>query len=385
MPANLTAEAKAKWEKAIAIKDPEEKIKALQEFLSAIPKHKGNERLRDQVKRKIAALRAELEERERKRRSSSKPLLEKEGAAQVLIIGPTNVGKSLLLSALTNARPEIASHPFTTRSPTPGVMRFEDIRFQLVEMPALSEGGLEPGAIDMIRRADGLILMVDLSRGAAEDLRWMLEELERAGITPIPPRSEIEIERAKGIGEPRVFVSGRLLGCTIDDVKRMVLGLGLRDLVVRIRGDASLEDIEDALLRTRKTYKPCLVLANKSDLVRGQEGLARLEEAAGGAIPIIRVSALTGEGLGLIGPGLLRALGIIRVYTKEPNEREPSGEPFILKAGSNVADLARRIHSSLLENYKYARVWGPSSKYPGERVGPSHVLMDGDVVEIRTK
>ncbi len=385
MPANLTAEAKAKWERAIAIKDPEEKIKALQEFLSAIPKHKGNERLRDQVKRKIAALKAELEERKERRKGPSKPVLEKEGAAQILIIGPTNVGKSLLLSALTNARPEIASHPFTTRSPTPGVMRFEDIRFQLVEMPALTEGGLEPEAIDMIRRADGLMIMVDLSGDAAKDLEWILGELDAAGISPIPPRTSVEVERAKGIGEPRIIASGRLVGCTIEDVKKMVLGLGLRGVIVRIQGDASLEEIEDALLSIRKIYKPCLVLANKSDLEGDPEKFARLKEVAGDGIPVLKVSASTGEGLGLIGSELLRALGIIRVYTKEPNEREPSGEPFILKAGSSVADLAKRIHSSLLENYKYARVWGPSSKYPGERVGPSHILMDRDVVEIRTK
>ncbi|MEM2226577.1 MAG: TGS domain-containing protein [Candidatus Bathyarchaeia archaeon] len=385
MPANLTAEAKAKWERAIAIKDPEEKIKALQEFLSAIPKHKGNERLRDQVKRKIAALRAELEERRERRKGPSKPVLEKEGAAQILIIGPTNVGKSLLLSALTNARPEIASHPFTTRVPTPGVMRFEDIRFQLVEMPALVEGGLEAEAIDMIRRADGLIIMVDLGGDPANDLDWILRDLDAAGISPTPPRSSVEVERAKGIGEPKIITSGRLVGCTIDDVKKLVLGLGLRGMIIRIQGNVSLEEIEDALLSIRKIYKPCLVLANKSDLGADPEKFARLKEIAGDKIPVLKVSASTGEGLGLIGPELLRALGIIRVYTKEPNEREPSGEPFILKAGSSVADLAKRIHSSLLENYKYARVWGPSSKYPGERVGPSHILMDRDIVEIRTK
>jgi ribosome-interacting GTPase 1 len=100
---------------------------------------------------------------------------------------------------------------------------------------------------------------------------------------------------------------------------------------------------------------------------------------------VLKVSALSREGLDLIGPKLRQILGMIRVYTKEPNEREPSGEPFIMKAGSSVADLARRIHSSLLENYKYARVWGPSSKYPGERVGPSHILLDRDIVEIRAK
>jgi ribosome-interacting GTPase 1 len=384
LPANLTAEAKAKWEKAIAIKDPEEKIKALQEFLSAIPKHKGNERLRDQVKRKIAALRAELEERRQKRRRA-KPPLEKEGAAQILIIGPTGVGKSSLLSALTNAKPEIASHPFTTKSPTPGVMRFEDVRFQLVEMPALVEGALESEAVEMIRRADGIIIMLDLSGDAAGDLKWILEGLEGARISPISPRSKIEIERVKAIGEPRVFASGRLMDCTIEDVKKRILGLGLKDIVVRIQGDAGLEDIEDALLRTQRMYKPCLILANKSDLEGDPGKLASLDKIVGGMIPVLKVSALSREGLDPIGPKLLQILGMIRVYTKEPNEREPSGEPFIMKAGSSVADLARQIHSSLLENYKYARVWGPSSKYPGERVGPSHILLDRDIVEIRAK
>ncbi len=75
----------------------------------------------------------------------------------------------------------------------------------------------------------------------------------------------------------------------------------------------------------------------------------------------------------------------MRIYTKEPNQSKPSVHPFVVRSGTTVKELARSIHSALAEKYRYSRIWGPTSKFPGERVGPEHVLGDHDVVEIHAE
>ena len=176
MPANLTPEAKAKWNAAQAAKNPREKLLAFQEFLPAIPKHKGNERLRAQIKTKIATLKEEIAAQRRKRGGGRSPwFVEREGAAQVMMLGPTNAGRSSLLRSVTNAQVTVAAYDFTTQRPAPGMLQYEDIQFQLVELPApqLNRDGqyeIQPEAIDLIRTSEGLLLILDLSRGPLQQL-----------------------------------------------------------------------------------------------------------------------------------------------------------------------------------------------------------------------
>ena len=169
MPTNLPAEARHKWAEVSATRNPREKLRLMQEFLSLVPKHKGTAKLCAQVKRQMAILRREIEEKKRKKagRGGPKFFIEKEGAAQLVILGPTKVGRSSLLGSLTNAKVEISDYPFTTREPVPGMMPYKDVQFQIIEAPALVEGaadgeGLGIQVLALARNADGLILMVDL-------------------------------------------------------------------------------------------------------------------------------------------------------------------------------------------------------------------------------
>ncbi|MEB3851694.1 MAG: 50S ribosome-binding GTPase, partial [Desulfurococcales archaeon] len=115
MPANLPPEAKAKLARYSEARTLEEKIRALEEFISAVPKHKGTENLLLWARRRLAELREEAEERRRKRVGGGpRVFVEKQGAAQVVMLGPPNSGKSSLLARLTRARPEVAPWPFTT-------------------------------------------------------------------------------------------------------------------------------------------------------------------------------------------------------------------------------------------------------------------------------
>jgi len=391
MPTNLPVVAKKKWYEASQARTPQEKLEKLQEFSGLIPKHKGTEKLRAQVRRQISVLHKEIEEKRRRRAKRSGPrfFFEKEGAAQIIILGPTKVGRSSLLTSVTNAKTEVTDYPFTTREPVPGMLKFEDLQFQLVEAPALVEGAANSGSgglqtLGLARNADGIILMVDLSQDATKQLRMIMEELEKARIIIQKPRAKVEIERKHVGAGLRIIVFGKLLDCNLRDVENLLKGYRILDATVRISGKAAIDDVEDAIFEST-IYRPAIVIANKADFPKADSTLQQLEQSLAGLLPIIPISCHTRTGLEALGPEIFKALGIIRTYTKEPNDRRPSTNPFILKRGSTVADLAKQIHSDFIKRYAYARVWAKRLTFSPQRVGPSFLLEDKDIVELHTK
>jgi len=387
LPANLTAEAKAKWNKAQQARTAKEKIPALQEFLSAIPKHKGNERLRAQIKRKIALLKIETQTKHRRGSGrASERVLERAGAAQIAILGLTKTGRSSLLTAVTGARPEVASYPYTTKESVPGMLRFEDMQFQLVELPALVPGDegrfvFQEGSADLVRTCDGLILMVDLSTNPVEQVDVILAELARSQVSTQKLESNVNVNKTRS-GGIQLFIAGRLLGCTRDEVSSLLKSYGIPNAIVRATGDVTLDDIEDVILETNLIYKPTIVFANKADLPDASGSSRMLLDHLRSKMQVLVASCHTGLGLSELGGRLFEALDLVRVYTKEPNATHPSPEPFVIKNGTTIGELSRQIHSALFRQFKYARVWGKSVSYDGERVGIGHLLSDGDIVEI---
>jgi len=390
MPANLPAEAKHKWHEASQTRKPEEKIEKLREFLSLVPKHKGTENLRAQVKRKIAILRREIAEKKQKKAGKGGPkfFVEKEGDAQIVILGPTNVGRSTLLSLLTNAKVEVSSYPYTTKQPTPGMFQYQDLQFQIVEAPALMEGSADGGAwglqtLATARNADGLILMVDLSQDPVEQFSMISHELERARILTREPKARIEIERKHVGAGLRIILLGRLFDCTLGDLEQLFKGYGIRDATVKIRGEATIDDVEDAIFEST-VYRPAIIIANKADLPGAAKRLEQLKDFVGEKMKIFPVSCQAETRLDKLGSEIFEMLDMIRVYTKEPNERFPSEKPFTIRRGSTVLDLARRIHSDFYEQFSYAKVWSKRLRFSPQKVGGSFTLEDGDTVEIHT-
>jgi ribosome-interacting GTPase 1 len=391
MPANLTAEAKKKWDEVAATRDSPEKLKLLQEFLALIPKHKGSEKLQKQTKRQIATLRKEIEEKKRRKVGKSGPkfFFEKEGAAQIVILGPTKVGRSSLLAALTNAKVEISDYPFTTLEPVPGMFPFEDIQFQIIEAPPLVEGAADGESLGtqilgLARNADGLILMVDASRNPSAQLVMILSELEKAKIFFQKPRARVDIERRfRGAGLT-ILLLGRLINCTLKEVEELLRSYRIADAVVKIQGDATLDDVEDAIFEAT-VYRPAIVIINKMDIEGSEEQIRKLKEFTSGQARIVPVSCKTKQGLEGLGKELFDALDIIRVYTKEPGMKRPSPKPFILKRGATVQDLAKQIHSDFYTQFSHARVWSKRLTFSPQKVGLSFVLDDKDVVKIHLK
>ena len=332
MPANLPPEYFKAEEKYLRARTIEEKISATQELIRAAPKHKGTEKLLRTLKRRLAKLRQELQKQQSRRVGGGPSFaVRKEGAAQVALVGIPNSGKSMLLRWLTSARPEVADYPFTTREPVPGMMQFEDIQIQLVEVPALIEGssvgrGLGAQPLGVARNADAVMLVVDISADPLEQVETLVRELETAGI---------------------------------------VLNQGEK-----------LEETPGETLVNRYAA----IIATKGDLRGAREGFEELRHTRGDQFPMVLVSAVQGGDPAELKRLIFESLEIIRVYTKRPDEK-PSERPLVLPKGSTVLDVAEAVHKGLARDLKFARVWG-SARFPGQQVPRDYPLQDKDVVEL---
>ncbi len=328
MPTNLPPEALEAERRYRAAETLEERIACLEEYISAIPKHKGTDHLRADLRRKLSKLKESAQTRKRSGKQASVYHIDREGVGQVVVIGLPNVGKSALVATLTNATPEVADYPFTTWNPTPGMMEMENIQIQLIDTPPLNQDFVEPELLNLIRRADLVLLVVDLQGFPIQELEDTIAILDANRIVPCHLKDRQE--------------EGR-----------------------------------------RLTLVPLLVLVNKYDDEIYAEDFQVLCELLEGEWPLLPVSALTGRNLEHMKQVVFEQLDVIRVYAKPPGREPDFSAPFVLKEGSTVEEFAGKVHQDFVKNLKSARIWG-SGIYDGQMVGREHVLHDGDVVELRT-
>jgi len=393
MPTNLPPDALDKWAEVEAAKSPREKMEKMQEFLKYVPQHKGTMKLRGEIKRKIALISDDLEDKKRKGTGKSsggpKLFIEKGDSAQVALIGMTNVGKSCLMSAATNSKVLVTPTPFSTHEPVPGIMNYLDVQFQIVEAPAVMEGAAEGRAgghvtLGLARNADGVILMVDLSRDPVGQLELVLTELEKSRVLVSKPSGRVDIDRRHAGTALRVILIGKLIGCTLQDVEELLRGYKINDAIVKISGEVSLDDIENAIYENT-IYKPAVIVANKLDLKGAHANLRLLKQHVNGKLPVIPMSCEHRVGFQELGKALFESLEIIRIYTKEPGMRAHSDHPFALRKGATVNELAKNIHKELLSNFMFAMVWAKRLPFNPKKVGLNFVLDDGDIIEIHAR
>ncbi|MBW1742225.1 MAG: TGS domain-containing protein [Deltaproteobacteria bacterium] len=326
MPANLPPEYFEIDKRYRSAKSPAEKLEALEELLAVIPKHKGTDKLRADFKRRLSKLKSQQQTKKPVSRRDIGYRIDREGAGQVVLVGPPNVGKSALVVALTNATPEVADFPHTTRTPTPGMMPYEDIQIQLVDTPPMTPEFMEPWLPDIVRRTDIILLIVDVTTDPMQHLEETIALLEEKRIAPM-----------------------RL---------------------------AHLHEEKQGW-----TFRPVLVLGNKSDDASAEENFHIFKTLLEDDWPSMAVSARTGRNLELLKQTLFDRLEIIRVYTKSRGKAPERNAPFVLKKGSTVEDLAGKIHKEFVDKFRFAKVWG-EEVYDGQMIQRDYVLQDGDVVEL---
>jgi ribosome-interacting GTPase 1 len=326
MPTNLPPEYFEADKRYRAAQSPAEKITCLEELLSTIPKHKGTDKLRADLRRRLSKLKSTAQTKKSIGQRDSAFHIDKEGAGQVMIVGPANVGKSALLATLTNATPEVADFPHSTWKPMPGMMLMENIQIQLIDTPPLSQEFVEPELLDLIRRSDLILLVVDLQTDPMQQLEDTVALLQKHRIVPRHLQNRYPARRGQ-------------------------------------------------------TVIPFLVLANKNDDEDSDENVEIFCELLEDDWPLFPVSAVTGRNLERLKQMVFDRLEIIRVYTKSHGKEPDFSAPFILEKGGTVTDLAGKIHQDFVEKLKTARVWG-EVVFDGQLVKRDHVLHDGDIVEL---
>jgi len=326
VPANLPPEYFEVEKRYREAKTPVEKVRGLEEMLAIIPKHKGTDKLRADLRRRVSKLKSKQQAKKATSRRDVGYRIEREGAGQVVFIGAPNVGKSALVATLTNATPEVADFPHTTRIPIPGMMPFENIQIQLIDTPPMTTDYMEPWLPDIVRRADMILLVVDVTADPIQQLEDTAALLQQKRIAP----------------------------------------LRLAHLYEERQG---------------WTFRPVLVVANKNDNASAEENFHIFKDLLEDDWPVVAVSATTGRNLEVLKQILFERLEITRVYTKMRGKAPDYKAPFVLKKGATVEDLAGKIHKEFVEKFRFAKVWG-KEVYDGQMIQRDYVLKDGDVVEL---
>lgn len=330
MPTNLPLQYHKAEDRYKAARDPEEKLAHLREMLAIMPHHKGTNKVRADLRKKLSALQEQIEQGKSGGKSKvANPFFIAHGEApQALLVGGANSGKSSLMDALTAARPVVAEYPFSTNLPQPGMMKWEDVQIELVDTPPVMQRPLEGWLIDQCRAADLVLLVADL---AGEDCCEMVQLID------------------EGFEER-----------------------GLR-LVDRVCDDPLRAENE----------RPTLLVANKADHPDAPVNLEFLTELIGGRWQRVLTSVTEGQGLENFARTVWDGLGLVRVYTKAPGKPPDLDAPYLVPRGASVLDVAGKVHREFQERFASARIWG-SGKFDGQVVDRAHVVAEGDVLEIHT-
>jgi ribosome-interacting GTPase 1 len=297
-------------------------------MLSTIPKHKGTDHLRADLRKKLSKLKTATPSQKAAKKAASPYHINKEGAGQVVVIGRTNVGKSSLVKSQTNAEPEVSEVPFTTWSPTPGMMKIDNIQVQLIDTPPFSEDYIDPEFLNLIRRVDLALILLDLHTDPVQQLEFIHQKLQENRIAPHYLEGEIETE-------------GFLL------------------------------------------FVPCLIMVNKYDDEGYEEHYQIFLALLNREYPTLPISTKTGYNIDQLKKVIFEQLGVIRVYSKAPGKEPDFSAPFVIKKGTLVEDFAGKVHKDFQENLKVARIWGASADFDGQLVSRDHTLQDEDVVELQ--
>lgn len=327
MPANLTPMYRKAERDFRRAQTPAERVECLQRMLQLIPRHKGTDKLQAAIKSSLSEARAELQRTQNAPKASSVLRIARHGCGRVVVVGAANAGKSQLVAALTNAVPEVAPFPFTTREPLPAMMPWEGTQIQLIDTPPVVPDALPPWMLNLVRTADAVVLAFD---GADDDAPAQTSDVVQA------------------FAERRTRFSSRA-GFDPEDfgvahVPALLAVTRASDPDWRLRVE---------LFREEMRFPPAQVAF--------EAGVADMVTATAAAI--------------------FETLQLVRVFTKRPGQAADLASPLTIGVGGTVEDLALQIHADLARDLRHARLWGRSD-HDGQVVGRDYVLHDGDVVEL---
>jgi uncharacterized protein len=359
--------------------DYDARIKELEDELKKTPYNKRTQHHIGLVKAKIAGLRDKLLVRASKGGAGVAYAVRKTGDASVVLVGYPSVGKSTLLNALTNAHSETGSYDFTTLNVVPGLMVYNHAQIQILDVPGILQGasvgkGRGREVLSVVRSADMVLFLVDVQH--PEHCPVIRKEVYDSSVRVNRRRPDVRITK-KARGGINVGTTVRLTKLSPKTIETIMREFRLNNADIVIRSDITDDELID-VIEDNKHYIPGITVLTKADIV-SPEQLRRIEEAVK---PDVTVSAEHGLNIERLKELIFSRLNFMRIYCKEIGKKADTDVPLIIQRPSTVEDVCNKLHRDFVKKFRFARIWGKSAKFDGQRLSLKHMLQDKDVVEI---
>jgi len=388
MPGKKAVKVGKKKEKQVTERkklSSQERIKELQDEISKTKYNKRTQHAIGLMKAKLAMLKDRAQKRASvgKGKGDNRFSVRKTGDGTVILLGFPSVGKSTLLNKITKAKSDIAAYSFTTLSAIPGLMQYKFAKIQIIDVPGIVSGaasgkGRGKEVMGMLRTADLILILVDALY--PEHYKAILKEIYETDIRINEKKPDVKItKRDKGgitIGE--MVILTKIDRKTIADIARE---MRLTNADIQIREDIDTNHLIDAISGD-KIYTKSLTVLTKADLVNEEE-LKRLKERIK---PDVVVSAEKGKGIDELKEAIYQKMGFIRIFLKEVNKKPDMEEPLIMFKDCTIRDVCSKLHKDFINNFKYARLWGPSAKFDAQVIRKlDKGLSDRDILELHMR
>ncbi len=360
-----------------------ERIKELEAELKKTKYNKATQGHIGLVKAKIAQLKEKDQLRSSKKTGQSDHgySVRKSGDASVILLGFPSSGKSTLLNKLTGAESEVGAYAFTTLSVVPGVMEYKQAKIQILDVPGIVSGaasgkGRGKEVLAVIRNADLVLLVVDVTQPGQYEA--ILKEVKETGVRLNKEKPQVWIKKT-GFGGINI---GKTVELDIDDdtMKKILRQFKINNADVLIRSKIDIDDFIDCI-EGHKKYLPAITCVTKSDLATPRE----LKKIMKQVNADLHISAHKNKNIKKLQDLIFNSLRFIRIYMKEPRKEADMEEPMIIRKGSTIGGVCRKLHKDFVKKFKFARIWGPSAKHPAQKVSLKHRLRDQDVLELHLK
>ena len=359
-----------------------EKIKELEELVAKSKYNKRTQHAIGLYKAQIAKLKEKRTARSGGRKGEGHSV-RKTGDGTVVLLGFPSVGKSTLLNAITNSESRVGAYAFTTLTVIPGTLEYKHAKIQVLDVPGVVHGaaagtGRGKEVLAVIRNSDLILILLDVFH--PEHLDALLKEVYDSDVRINQKKPDVRIEKAAR-GGINIGSTVKLTHLDFQTIKDMMMEFKINNANVTIREDIDADRLID-VIEGNKVYIPAIIVLNKIDMV----DRTQLERAKNLLKPDLCVSADKGTNIGALKDLIYDKLRITSIYLKEYNKKADMDVPLIMWQGATLKDLCSKLHKDFVSKFKFAKIWGKSAKYGGQKIVKlDHALMDGDIVELRIK
>lgn len=358
----------------------------IKEELARTQKNKATEYHIGLLKGKLARYRQQL--LEPAPGSSSSPgqgfEVSKSGDARVVLIGFPSVGKSSFLSKVTKTKSEVANYSFTTLTSVPGFLEYQNARIQIVDLPGIIDGASEGKGrgrqvIATAKTADLVLMVLDATKGANQ--REILErELESVGIRLNKEKPNIYFKQ-KATGGVKLSFTSPPKNLDEKVVQGILRDYKIHNADVLVRDEnVTVEDFIDVINEAHRSYVKCLYVYNKIDAV----SLEEVDRIAREPNTVV-MSCESDLGVTDVVDEIWYKLDLLKMFTKRRGVPVNFEDPMVVRNNSSIEDVCNAIHKDFKNHFKYALVWGSSTKHNPQKCGLTHMVHDEDVVSIVAK